>query len=383
MQVPGNDNMGAKGVKPQRPDYWPARTNWPPTAGPIPAQPSGKTDRREALPPRIASGEGDQERLQGHGKLTFASGEVYEGDCSESRRVIEHTDGIYCGEVAEEPRDRTKGGGLWDGDAPMRHGQGRLVTTAGAVPNGDEASRMVVRVLEGEWVRDQIIENGSSDRDLQRRQPKGRLEYSDGSFYYGEFVVAGGNGLLVRHGYGKQVSLDGTLHIGRWENDRIVERDEDATVGGDWTSGVYGKGKTLIDDESIGRAVAAPQKPFWHAKPPPPIRHVKHEKGWNALLDGAEEDDSAAERHPWAGSEEIEETEEEEEEEEDDDDDFSALVKMLGGATSARTHEVLSIFAGFHATDAAAAARGIASAPSGDETVALLHELARGRRVER
>ena len=220
MQVPGNDISGAKGDKPQRPDYWPARAQWPPTAGPIPAQPSGKSDRREALPPRIASGEGDLERLQGHGQLTLASGEVYEGDCSESRRVIEYTDGVYCGELAEEPRDSKENGGVWDGEGAMRHGQGRFATTAGSVPHGDEASGLAVRVLEGEWVRDRIIGNGSADGDLRRRQPKGRLEYSDGSLYYGEFVAAGGNGVLVRHGYGKQVSLDGTLAIGKWENDR-------------------------------------------------------------------------------------------------------------------------------------------------------------------
>jgi hypothetical protein len=64
---------------------------------------------------------------------------------------------------------------------------------------------------------------------------------------------------------------------------------------------------------------------------------------------------------------------------EEESDDFSALVKMLGGATSARAHEVLSIAAGFHPTDASAAARAIAEkTPPGDEAAALLREIARG-----
>ena len=395
MQVPGNDIMGAKGDKPQQPDYW--RGGWPPVAGPIPVQPSGRTDRREALPPRIASSEGDQERLEGHGRLTLASGEVYEGDCSESRRVIAFTDGVYFGEIAEESTSSTANGASWDGGGAMRHGQGRFVTTSSVAPNGgkgvfadDEtaiaavssqdrhASASAIRVMEGEWVRDRIIGHGSSERDFERRRPKGRLEYSDGSLYYGEFVAAGGNGVLVRHGRGRQMSVDGTLHVGRWDNDRLVEREDDNPDGdGSWASGAYGKGTILVDDDSIGRAAATPKQPFWHAKPPPPVHHVEPDKGWNVLLDSAEEDDAGSDRHSLgaAAAEYLRHAGPEERE----DDDFSALVNMLGGASSARTHEILSIAAGFHAPAAAVAARTIARETSpGAEATALLHEIARG-----
>lgn len=397
MQVPGNDITGAKGDNPQQPDYW--RGGWPPVAGPIPVQPSGRTDRREALPPRIASGEGDQERLQGHGRLTLASGKVYEGYCSESRRVIAFTDGVYFGEVAEESTSSTANGASWDGGGAMRHGRGRFVTTGsvvlndgkgvfaddetamGAVSSEDRhASASAVRVMEGEWVRDRMIGHRSSDRDVERRRPKGRLEYSDGSLYYGEFVAAGGNGVLVRHGRGRQMSVDGTLHVGRWENDRLVERDDDDAnpdCDESWASGAYGKGTSLVDDDSIGRVVANPKQPFWHVKPPPPVHHVEPDKGWNVLLDSAEEDDAGPDRHSLAtAADHLRHASPEERE----DDDFSALVTMLGGASSARTHEILSIAAGFHApAAAAAAARTIArKTPPGAEGTALLHEIARG-----
>lgn len=382
MQVPGNDVMGAKGDIPQRPDYW--RGAWPPTAGPIPAQPSGRTDRREALPPRIASGDGDQERLQGHGVLTLASGDLYEGHCSESQRVIEYTDGVYCGELAEEPRDSNSNGGLWDGKGAIRHGQGRFVTTHSTTVNetaGGRPSGSGVRVLEGQWVRDRIIGNGSSsDRDFHRQQPKGRLQYADGSLYYGEFVAAGGNGVLVRHGHGKQVSSDGSLHVGRWENDRLVERDDDDTTPrtGFWESGAYGKGTTLIDDESIGRAVTGPEQPFWHANPPPLVLRGEPERRWNALLDSTDEDDSDAEHRPVSTEMAAVGLEHTGSGEKESNDDFSTLVKMFGGATSARAHEVLSIAAGFHAADATSAARTIAEKTSpGDEAAALLREIAR------
>jgi len=261
------------------------------------------------------------------------------------------------------------------------------------------------------WSRDAISE--ARGEDLLRQLPKGRLEYPDGSLYYGEFLSGAGNGVLVRHGRGRQLALDGSIHVGRWENDRLVERDAAVSGaaaagggggGGAWVSGSYGLGTALVNDESIGRTISSPKKPFWAAKPPPPVHHAEATAGWNVLL--GEEGEGAVERGQddehgrygkfgthWylSGDDEGEGAAGGEmAEEHQDDADFRALVGMLGGVDSARATEILSIAAGYHTADTATAEAAAAdtantatstmAAASGDEDreAALLRQLARG-----
>ena len=377
-EVPGRDATGQIGTKQQQPDSWHAA--WPPAAGPIPPAPDppGRPDlRRERKPPLVSSsGEGDQDRLYGHGQLSMASGASYEGFCSESRRAVEYADGVYCGEVAASGReDATREDGGWDGGGVIRQGHGSFASLGDTVrlnPKTNGIER-VATVSEGYWAGDRETEDpGIGGRP---KLPKGRVEYSNGSLYHGEFLAGAGNGALLRHGVGRQVALDGTIHMGRWEYDRLVERDDQtpvaAVVSGSWVSGGFGQGTALEDEDSIGRATRSFKKPVWSMPAPslmgksPGQSTAEPPKGWNVMLGGDDSEQSSIEGNDVSkGSDDSAYADRAKygkywylagddsgvlDEAEDDDEAFTSLVSMLGGAGSRRALEVLSLAAGYHA----------------------------------
>lgn len=309
----------------------------------------------------------------------MASGANYEGFCSESRRTVEYADGVYCGEVAASGReDATREDGGWDGGGVIRQGHGSFATLGDTVrlnpkTNGTER---VATVSEGYWMGDRETDDNGAGAGRRPKLPKGRLEYPDGSLYHGEFLAGAGNGALLRHGVGRQLALDGTIHTGMWEYDRLVERDGHppaaVAAGGSWRSGGFGQGTALVDEESIGRATRAAKKPVWSMpapslmeKSPQHSTTAEPPKGWNVLLGGDDSEQSSIEGNDDSkGSEASAYADRGKygkywyltgddtgvvDEEEEEDEAFTSLVSMLGGVGSKRALEVLSRAAGYHA----------------------------------
>jgi len=204
-----------------------------PVAGPVPPSScvAAHEQRGAGGHLHIDSGEGDRVRLGGHGSLTLQSGALYEGACSERRRVVSFADGVYYGDVAQDGRSGLRSGAGAAG--LVRQGQGRF-TGGLAETLCDDGSVSRQRTVEGDWAADRL-QDVRADATSQRR-PKGRLELTDGSLYYGEFLFAGGEGSMVRHGWGRQVTADGAVLTGLWEYDRLAEREgggEDASTSGE------------------------------------------------------------------------------------------------------------------------------------------------------
>lgn len=124
------------------------------------------------------------DKMSGHGKLTYKNGDVYEGEWANDRP---NGIGTYEYDVSQVPPghyDRAKYvGHFLDGKF---HGQGRMEYTHG-------------EVYEGEWANDYM--NGL-----------GQKWFYDGSTYNGNFV----NGII--NGQGVMIFKNKTAYEGIWEN---------------------------------------------------------------------------------------------------------------------------------------------------------------------
>jgi hypothetical protein len=125
---------------------------WPPQVGPIPVR---AAHRELQWRPR-RGGQQVREQLSGHGQRIYQSGDVYEGESSESAEVLVRNDGVYCGEVS------------MDGREP--HGYGRWAEL-GSEP------------ISGRWERGQRVRSVAEGQVglLAPRRPKGRMQYADGA----------------------------------------------------------------------------------------------------------------------------------------------------------------------------------------------------------
>jgi hypothetical protein len=94
----------------------------------------------------------------GHGKMTFANGDVYEGDW------------------------------VYNGSSSVKQGKGKQTYANGSVYEGD--------YINSKW------------------HGKGKwTDTTDGEVYIGDYVEN------KKHGYGKATYPDGSVKEGRWEND--------------------------------------------------------------------------------------------------------------------------------------------------------------------
>uniref|UniRef100_A0A6C0I6S1 MORN repeat-containing protein n=1 Tax=viral metagenome TaxID=1070528 RepID=A0A6C0I6S1_9ZZZZ len=124
------------------------------------------------------------DKMSGHGKLTYKNGDVYDGNWANDRPNGIGTYTYDVSQVLPGHYDRAKYvGHFLDGKF---HGQGRMEYTHG-------------EVYEGEWANDNM--NGL-----------GQKWFYDGSTYEGNFV----NGII--HGQGTMIFKNKTAYEGIWEN---------------------------------------------------------------------------------------------------------------------------------------------------------------------
>ena len=172
--------------------------------------------------------------LEGQGEMTYVMGHVYKGGWSNSKKngygVFTYCDGhVYAGEWVDD----------------CREGQGKMTYLPGTE---------LVESYEGSWKNDEKDGFGvyiyrkadgcvyEGDWRKNRRHGKGKLSFSDGSFYRGDFLME------LMHGYGIHVSADGSQYEGEWfENMRhgrgtVMANDGTIYQGMFWRNKKHGEG---------------------------------------------------------------------------------------------------------------------------------------------
>jgi hypothetical protein len=160
----------------------------------------------------------------GKGKYTYANGDVYEGDFEDQKFWEDWRDGTPHGKGKKTYTDgRVEEGewrddefiGVYEGDYKdgKWHGKGKLTNANGNAYEGDWKDDKRTGKGKGTWTNGSVFEGDFED---DKWHGKGKFTYGDGRVYEGDFEDH------CFHGKGKMTYADGRVEEGEWKADKFI-----------------------------------------------------------------------------------------------------------------------------------------------------------------